>query len=270
MLTLIAVGIVCALLIVQLLKLTGIRLSVLIVLFLISGLILTGGSVIYMQYSRVEQIAFYLLHECIWVMVGLCNLYILQYISKERVYSWWKMIVFTCLLPLGYGALLLLFNYYRKEYAISYYPLVTVICWPFIILFTSWMTAAGMSIPVEIYRTWVYPQEMQVPEMKEDELKDVLVIGLKLTKAKDDPVVTYMRARAPGKIALGVFFFHFINDYNDRHPETPVQWQTNNRPDEWLFYIRHRWFRYCTILDPALPVYRNSIKENTIIYCRRI
>ncbi|MFB6454616.1 TssN family type VI secretion system protein [Chitinophaga sp. Hz27] len=270
MLTVIAVSIVCILLIVQVLKMIAIRQTIAVISFLAGGLFLTAGSIIYMQYKQVIPLLQYIVSECTWMLTGGCNLCMILYITRDKIYSWWKLLLFSSLLPAAYLIALCLFNYNWKEFAITLYPVITLVCWPFVILFASWMTEAGLSIPIELYSSWVYPVEKSMPEMKEEDLRDVLVIGLKLTKSKDDPIVTYMRARAPGKIGLGEFFFHFINDYNDRHPETPLQWQTENRPDEWIFYTRHKWFRYCNVLDPDLPVYLNKIKENTIIYCRRL
>ena len=110
-----------------------------------------------------------------------------------------------------------------------------------------------------------------IPEVNEDEMRDLIVIGLEMEKGFKDNSRTYFRARTPIKMDLGDLFYHFINDYNDRYPNTPIDFvDANGQPYGWVFHLKPRWFGGAKTLDPDKAVFMNGIKENSVIICNRI
>ncbi|RAJ83525.1 hypothetical protein CLV59_103493 [Chitinophaga dinghuensis] len=124
-------------------------------------------------------------------------------------------------------------------------------------------------IPPALYEDWYYPTEKEYEEIAENDMKDLLVIALKLKKNTGGGL-TGFRARAPRHVTWGLFFYHFINDYNARHPEQPIDLSAEDpKGCRWRCYrIRSYWWP--RVIDPNLPVYSNGIKENSIILCERI
>ncbi len=124
-------------------------------------------------------------------------------------------------------------------------------------------------IPSALYEDWYYSVETEYEEIAEHDMKDLLVIALKLGKTADSGF-TGFRARAPRHVTWGVFFYHFINDYNTRHPEQQIALSSEDpKGCRWRCYrIRSYWWP--GVIDPNLPIYSNGIKENSIILCERI
>jgi hypothetical protein len=69
---------------------------------------------------------------------------------------------------------------------------------------------------------------------------------------------------------LGKLFYYFLNDYNDRHPDTPVEITEEENAFGWLFYHKPGWFTRIKYLDADQTVKHNRIKENSIIVCKRV
>lgn len=110
---------------------------------------------------------------------------------------------------------------------------------------------------------------MDPPDEREGDR--LLVIGFEIAKKNTDGKKTYFRARAPEGIGLGELFYHFINDYNELHSETPIQYINHqNEPYEWWFRIKPKWYNGQRILHPNQTMTTNAIRENSVIICERI
>lgn len=125
-------------------------------------------------------------------------------------------------------------------------------------------------IPTRTYQWWLYPQNREVKEMSETELRDPVLIGFWIQKDVDD-YFTFFRAKAPIKMDLGDLFYHFVVDYNERHPDTPITCSAGNGSSSaWCFYQKRKWWFKPRLLDPDKAVFMNRLKENDIIICRRM
>ena len=83
---------------------------------------------------------------------------------------------------------------------------------------------AFISIPPKDFKKWYYPVGKQLPDMDLLDLSRVLVIQFEFTKQASENAFTNFRAKAPTSMLFGELFFIFINDYNDRNAENPVQY----------------------------------------------
>jgi hypothetical protein len=127
------------------------------------------------------------------------------------------------------------------------------------------------SIPAPLYNNWRYPIDQSIDLPEDDPREKLLVIGFEIAKKVTDPKRTYFRAKAPEGIYLGDLFYFFINDYNELQSETPIQFvDKDNKPFEWIFRLKTKWYQSERVLDPALTVKDNGIKENSVIICDRI
>ena len=129
---------------------------------------------------------------------------------------------------------------------------------------------AAFDIPSPVYPTWIYPAKaLNLPE--DDPREKLLVIGFEIAKKMTDARRTYFRAKAPENIYFGDLYYFFINDYNEVQSETPIQFcDKNEAACEWIFRLKRKWYQGRKIVDPALSVKDNGIKENSVIVCQRI
>lgn len=164
-------------------------------------------------------------------------------------------------------------QYFIKEKGDTFlfYPMMMSCLAFFIPMLVYYTFEAAYSIPAPVYSTWYYPVNNPIDLPPDNPREKLLVIGFELTKKSIDTKRTYFRAKAPEGIELGELFYHFINDYNELHPETPIEFVNEEyEPNEWLFILKRKWYQKKKILDPLMSIRDNDIRENTVIICDRI
>ena len=151
-----------------------------------------------------------------------------------------------------------------------YFFLTATICvimpWLYIHLFNS-----AMDIPLAIYKKWEYPVNKKYVRPEHEDLKNPYIITLEFLKTKNAEFVSRFRVRAPENMDFGMFFYHFINDYNQKHPEELISYGA--KEDElhsWIFYRRPRFIGRWKQVNTEQTVFRNKIKENNVIVCQRL
>ncbi|SHL70603.1 hypothetical protein SAMN05444266_104473 [Chitinophaga jiangningensis] len=132
------------------------------------------------------------------------------------------------------------------------------------------MGKAFYYLPPPAYAPWVYPLENVIQEIVESDMDELLVVGLRITKSSADDSLTYFRARAPLHISWGDFFYHFLNDYNEKHPEQQIEvTDAGGNACYWQFFrVRNCW--PAAIIDYNRPVQFTGIRENSVIVCVRV
>jgi hypothetical protein len=152
-----------------------------------------------------------------------------------------------------------------------FYPMMMSTLTFFVPMLVSYTFEAAYSIPSPAYSTWYYPINSAIELPPDNPREKLLIIGFELSKKATDLKRTFFRAKAPEGIELGELFYHFINDYNELHPDTPIEYIGDEyEPSEWLFKMKRHWYQSQIILDPTLSMRDNSIVENTVIICERV
>lgn len=162
-------------------------------------------------------------------------------------------------------------QYFIKDSNFMYFPMLLCMLFlliPFLLLHTF---DAALAIPQPTYQYWQYPVNSPIELPDEDERERLYVIGFEIPKKNTDTQRTYFTVKAPENMKLGDLYYHFINDYNDAQSETPIQYITDNTVDDWTFRLKpRRWYRFSKILDPALTIKYNQLKENSVVICERV
>lgn len=128
----------------------------------------------------------------------------------------------------------------------------------------------SVSIPAKVYKTWAFPVADSFPEPKDDEFRDMVVITFVFHKSPESSVRTEFRAKSPMRMDFGRLFYHFVYDYNERNPDSPIQLtDTEGNLQHWVFYLKPRWYGVSKYINPDLPMYMNGIEEDSIIICQR-
>jgi hypothetical protein len=125
-------------------------------------------------------------------------------------------------------------------------------------------------IPPADYKKWYYPTNKDLPDLDLLDLSRVLVLQFEFTKKADETAFTNFRAKAPVAMLFGDLFFIFINDYNDRNPNSPIEYlDANNQPYGWVFYKRGSLLKGNQYMDFNSTFQANGIVDNETIVAVR-
>ncbi len=135
----------------------------------------------------------------------------------------------------------------------------------FMLLFNT-----AIKIPFPVYLKWYYPINKDFSSPSHDELRDPMVISLEFKKNLKTNSISKFKVKAPENMSFSRFFYHFINDYNLRHPESPIDYRFKNQPHGWVFYFKPNFLGMTSHINPELTIVGNKIRENHVIVCERI
>lgn len=134
-----------------------------------------------------------------------------------------------------------------------------------------WAYVALLSIPAEIYKIWQYPLLPIVLDMQHLDFNRMLVLELEVYKQTEDPEPIKVKVKAPGNMLFGNWFYKFIEDYNLKFPESPVNYKNiDNESIKWIFFIKTSFFKQNLYIDPELNIIENGITEKVTIYAKRV
>jgi len=145
-----------------------------------------------------------------------------------------------------------------------------IILFFFPILFRSLFYAA-MRIPIAIYQKWHYPVDRHFSAPDRNELRNPFLVSIEIEKEAFSGVVSRLRVKAPENMSFGNFFYHFLNDYNRKHPESPIEFLDDAKaPYGWTFHIKPRFVGKWAQVNYEQTISFNKIKENRIVLCERV
>ena len=181
--------------------------------------------------------------------------------------SFFPEFVFTLLTAsAGAASFILVLNFVTK-YPFSfqmYWALLSFII-PFLVVKTYHFAIA---IPAAKVKKWFYPLFDKPEDPRPGELANPVVMAFELPKTLNDERMTSFRAKAPRNMPMGELFYHFINDYNEKNKNTPIEFtDLRGNPQGWVFYFKPGWLGFMKYINPQLTVAENNIRENSIIIC---
>jgi len=209
----------------------------------------------------------YYLAQFLSLLLGILHAAIMyRYMPFLKPDQFWKGFGITILLAC-LGALGAAITYYFLD--LDYHFLTFL--FPFVLPYVCWQTyRLFFQIPVPHYKLWRYPVGTQPPDLSGIDLSQVQVIGFVFYKKIDEARPTNFTARAPLNMKLGLLFFIFIVDYNDKKPHDTISFlDGQNLPYGWLFYKRQGFFKRKHYFDPDLSFVENGIRQNEFIYATR-
>jgi Type VI secretion system, TssN len=157
----------------------------------------------------------------------------------------------------------------NKSY--HFYPMLTCMLAFFVPISLFYTFQAATNIPDPVFSSWIYPLHEQIDLPDERPNEKLVVIAFEIAKKASSELKTNFRAKGPETMKLGDLYYHFINDYNELHSETTIDFADGqNESYEWWFRLKPKLFQANRILDPELTVRENKIKENSVIICERL
>lgn len=163
-----------------------------------------------------------------------------------------------------------LIYFVMENKSFPFYPMLTSMLAFFVPVSLFYTFEAAYNIPDPVFASWIYPVHEQIDLPDEKPNEKLLVIAFEIAKKTSSPDKTSFRAKGPETMKLGDLYYHFINDYNELHSETTIEFADDHyESHEWWFRIKPKWFQSQRILDPELTIRENKIKENSVIICER-
>ncbi|WP_374948624.1 TssN family type VI secretion system protein [Mucilaginibacter sp.] len=134
-----------------------------------------------------------------------------------------------------------------------------------------WAYIAFLNIPLEIYKVWQYPLYPEDINMEHLDFNHLLVLEVNMYKNTDDNEPLKVKAKAPRNMNFGLWFQKFIDDYNLKFPQSPIEYhQGTGETFKWIFYIKPSFFTNRQFIDPDLDIEQNKITEQYAIFAKRV
>lgn len=134
----------------------------------------------------------------------------------------------------------------------------------------GWALAYWLQIPYKLYKAWFYPLNQPEPDTDLIDLSQILVIQFEFPKVAGDTRYTNFTAKAPVNMSLGQLFFVFINEYNYRNKDKPLQYiDEYGSPHGWVFHRKVPWYKKKKFFDPDLTFRENFVLNNDVIVATR-
>ncbi len=241
-------------------------------LYLLAISILAGAGLFLIAYLSENYFNVYILFLLTFLVAGTIHTAVMlkNFWSKREENTLLSEILYMVSIMLFTCVVFAVLEYFILAKGFMYYPMLLSAIGFIIPTFIFYTFEKSISLPERQYIKWFYPIDNPLPDPDDDAMRDLIVIGFEMEKTLQDSGRTYFRARAPIRMDLSALFYHFINDYNDRHPATPIELVNEmNKPFGWIFYKKVKWYQKEIVFDPQAPILVNGIKENTVIICKR-
>ncbi len=216
------------------------------------------------------------LYFFIFLQVWLLSLGIIHSHFINKILPWfpgssfWWQLLFNLMIACV-GSILMLFALTALHLSDQYCIMMSSITWFFIPFFFIKSLYRFMSIPKRNLKNWLYPLNETIPPPTDPEMANPVIISFEFQKRNSDPEKTVFRAKAPLAMQMGRLFYYFINDYNERHPGTPIEIASEeNKPYGWVYHFKRKWSLKTKYLDPDATISENQVRENSVIVCRRV
>ena len=242
-------------------------LYLLVFMLLVACIALTGFDAVFKRPGLI-----FILTQVLCLGLGILHLRLLpKYIKwAGGKKTFWLELLFTFVLcGFGYMAFVIVFKMLNRDG--YHFLMASCVLWVPIVQLVYETFRKAVNIPVKVYKEWFYPMYAEMGDPDEEKLKHMLIITFQFQKQEGDSFFTNFRAKAPVDMEFGQLFYYFINDYNERHPNSRIQYTNKNgEPCGWFFYRKAKWYQLGTgFIDDTKTFFANRIRENDVIVCLR-
>lgn len=186
--------------------------------------------------------------------------------DQER---WWMclLILFVTAL-MGAAFFVILFHYLSDiNYGLmACYPTAFI----FVPLIFKYTLDALLAIPIEIYKVWYYGEE-QKTNWFDDDFSRMFVFEVELYKKTTDLNLTKIKAKAPETILFKDWFQRFLDDYNKKDPQKPIECiEHDGLHFGWVFYAKPLFWPVKRYIDFEKTIAENRITGRDTIVAKRV
>lgn len=163
----------------------------------------------------------------------------------------------------------MLFNHFNDMGLAPYYSLSA---FSFVLpQFFATSFEAYTEIPQEIFKVWYYPEEEKEIDFDKIDTSKIFMLEMEFSKSISDNKLVNSKAKAPLGMGFGDWFMSFIENYNHKFDNDPIQYlNADNTPNGWIFYVKPSFFGGSKYIDPDLSIADNKLSEKNVIIARRV
>jgi len=211
--------------------------------------------------------------QLVFFGLGILHLHVMDKyfpdLKKDKSGIFYELLFTIIILCIGLIAYMNVVHRFRPNFSILF--LGTSLCFIIPFLFQK-LYQFAFSIPVPVYKKWLFPLDGSIKDPTKNELINPAVISFEFQKKFEINEITNFRIKAPENMEFGKLFYFFINDYNERHPESTIEYldPNNMQPQEWVFYFKPNWLGNIKHINFEKTVVNNDIHENDVIVCQRV
>jgi len=242
----------------------------LVLLYLLIVGILIGAISQLGFYNFTQLPVFFLILAQLWLLiVGALHVWFFEKFFRFEMDYLSKILITLAVLLFGYGLVTLVFKlYFNATFPRVYFlPALFFLAPAFVLMAFDFFTR----IPVKVFKVWDFPTPGSIPDPKDSEMANVIIMNFEIRRKTEDADRTVFKAKAPRTMTLGKLYYFFISDYNSRNPNQPILITDNDKKlYKWSFYRSVGILIGKVHLDADKTVLENRIKENTTIICERI
>lgn len=217
----------------------------------------------------------YLFAQFIYTGLGILHVNLLAlYFKNDHAQKTWA-VVFELLLTLicmvvGAYLFTIIFNWLSPYEGYAWMSATSIFIFPVPLLFYyTWLKFTA--IPFDIYKVWTYNPALEAVDFNGMDFDKLMVLNLEFTKKLDNGNRFTVKAKSPAEISLGNWFFRFIEDYNIKYPNEPIEiMNTMGEPYAWIFYSKRSFFHRRQYYDFEKTIAENKITERLHIICKRV
>ena len=199
-------------------------------------------------------------------------IYIIYYprmlLKPEQESRWWFFLILLTTALMGASYIVVIFYFLSDiNYGLmAFYPILYV----FIPFFFKSTLESLLDIPLEIYRVWYYG-EAQETKWFDDDFNRMFVFEIELYKKCADVNLTKITAKAPENIVFKVWFQRFLDDFNKKNPQKPIERATcNEQSFGWIFYVKPRFWPIKRPINFDKTILENKITGRDTIVAKRV
>jgi hypothetical protein len=111
----------------------------------------------------------------------------------------------------------------------------------------------AIHIPQKKYKLWFYTEDQKLPDFDLIDFSNSLILSFEFPKRFNDNSVSNFKFKAPVNMTFCDLFYGYLNEYNDKHREQPIEYQdAAGNSYGWLFYVKTGSKWKTVIIDPHL------------------
>ncbi len=211
--------------------------------------------------------------QFLFFALGVLHIYILRKyfpdLSEDKSEFLPEFLFTVAYACLGIIAFLQIVNRFRSPYSYVFVSSTILFVLPTLLYK---MYEFAMLIAVPVYDSWLFPYKKNIKDPTKEELLNPRVISFEFKKTEDDTDITNFKIKAPQGMEFGKLFYFFIMDYNERHPEGPIEVvdEKTKQPSEWVFYSKPNWYSSIQHINFNQTIAANKVKEDSVIICTRV
>lgn len=216
---------------------------------------------------------YYILNGIISLFLGIA---FLRYLLKDLGPAYETRPLFVILITLVIVTLgMALFSYIFNFFSTLDYGLWAATCLlPFIApMVFSYAYAALVAVPNEIYKLWYYPRQAEEILIEGVDYYRLMILEVQVRKhpsSTGKPIK--VKARTTEEMPFGMWFQKFIDDYNYKFPNDPIETLDHESNEYgWLFYsLKPSLFRLRQYIDFEQTISQNKLREDYLIVAKRV